>query len=611
MEDIEDVYKRLEKKYEKIFPEDGSAGTGGSFAKPKPEDLDDYKHIIAYLLGLSEHEKKGFDVIAYKKSIKVHVKNSFLFQVYIGLVARGDFEGSWDEQVHISSILKIKKGKSSSGVIVVTLFTSPYPQYVDENGVLIKQMFSCKNDCHYCPDEKGVMPRSYLSLEPGCQRAKRAHFDCVEQMWERMNNLYLCGHVCMDKLEILVLGGTWSSYPIGYQREFCRDIYYGANVYWDREKRERFSLEDEKRINKTARVKVIGLTLETRPDAINNEELIRFREYGVTRVQLGIQHTDDSVLKKVNRGCLREDAVKAIKMLKESCWKVDTHFMPNLPGSSPEMDRKMFEEELLSSEIPKRWTTAGGEEWELWNLRYPDIQSDQWKIYPSMVVPFSKMAEWYQEGSYVPYSIDNLHDVLLRAKALMFPWIRINRLIRDISGDYLLDHVSKEVGDMRHSLESMLKSEGKRCACIRCRQVNDDEWNGGDYVMRIRQYNASEGTEFFISAESSDALKLWGFVRLRFSENKWMTTSPFQELTGMALIRELHVYGNVSKVGNGASNAQHRGIGKALMKKAEDIAKSDGWNGLAVISGEGVRGYYEKLGFIHDAGIGQFMIKRW
>jgi len=609
MEDIEDVYKRLEAKYDKVF----NTERGEAYKKPTPDDLDRHKGMILHILSLDEAGRKKFDIIAYKRKMSVNVKNSFLFGVYLGLVARGDFKGGIEEQVQVSDVLKIKKGKSSSGVLVITLFTSPYPSFLDvASGKRVQQTFSCKHDCHYCPNEKGVMPRSYLSLEPGCQRAKRAGFDCVEQMWERMNNLYMCGHVHLDKLEVLVLGGTWSNYPVGYQREFCRDIYYAANVFWDANRRERMSLEDEKKMNKNAMVKVIGLTLETRPDCVNEEELIRFREYGVTRVQLGIQHTDSAILKRVNRGCGREDAVKALKLLKESCWKVDTHFMPNLPGSSPELDEKMLVDELLGAEgPPKRWTEKGtGWEWEEWTLRSPELQSDQWKIYPAMVVPYSKMAEWYQNGEYIPYGLSELQDVLLKTLAVMFPWIRINRLIRDISGDYLLDHVSKEVGDMRNSLEAMLKEEGKSCACIRCRQITGDQLSG-DYTMRMRKYNASDGVEFFIAAESKDAKKLYGFVRLRFPQNKTTTSSPFPEIVGLALIRELHVYGLVNKVGEKrSSNAQHRGIGKHLMHVAEVIAKRDSWRGLAVISGEGVRGYYERLGFVHDThGLGQMMIK--
>lgn len=607
MEDIEDMHKRLSAKYEKIF-----APETASYGKLQEGDLDKYKNMVEHILNLPLNKIKTFEPHKYKQSQGLFVKNSILFQTYLGLVARGDFPNSKEDQQKLADALKIKKGKSTSGVIVITVFTSPYPEYTKPDGTRAKQSFSCAFNCAYCPNEPN-MPRSYLALEPGCMRAKRADFDCVTQMHDRMSSLYACGHISMDKLEVLVLGGTWTSYPQEYRKEFCRDIYYAANTFFDLSPRRLpLSLQEEKSLNKSSLVKVIGLTLETRPDTITDTEIIRFREYGCTRVQLGVQHTDNSVLQAVNRGCTREDAVIALEKLKDAGFKVDTHFMPNLPTSTPKLDETMFVDELLAAPPPHRsFDKKTNIHWEHWSLRYPDIQSDQWKIYPTMVTPWTKIEEMYRAGTYVPYPIEDLYDVILKAKSLMFPWIRINRLIRDISGDYFVDHVSKEIGHMRVSLENQLKQEtGQTCQCIRCRQINDEQWDGR-YVVRVRTFDASNGKEYFIAAESEDAKVLYGFVRLRFPSRRHISNSPFESLTHLALIRELHVYGQVSVVDRNESNVQHRGIGKRLMAVAEDIAKSDKWRGLAVISGEGVRGYYEKLGFKEDTRPGWYMIKEF
>ncbi|GAB5354336.1 hypothetical protein AAMO2058_000110000 [Amorphochlora amoebiformis] len=205
----------------------------------------------------------------------------------------------------------IAKGvRSLSGVLVITVFTSPYPKYGNK-----VQRFSCKHNCYYCPNEPGL-PRSYLSNEPGVRRGKRHKWVAVDQFYSRAWTHYLNGHP-IDKIEILVLGGTWSEYPQEYQEEFLRDIFWSANTFFEAEpKREKRSLPEEQKINETTKARIIGLTLETRPDTVDAKEIERFRYYGCTRVQLGIQHTDDRILDKINRGCYTRDAIRATKLLK-------------------------------------------------------------------------------------------------------------------------------------------------------------------------------------------------------------------------------------------------------------------------------------------------------
>ncbi|KAG5481946.1 hypothetical protein LSCM1_05658 [Leishmania martiniquensis] len=466
-----------------------------------------------------------------------------------------------------------KAPRSQSGVLVVTVFTSAYPD---------GQNFSCQWNCYYCPNEPG-QPRSYLLNEPGVRRANRLQFDPCRQFEERVRSLLAIGHPA-DKVELLVLGGTWESYPRLYRERFIRDLFYAANTMFDppqAPRRPPLDLLQEQLLNESAHCKIIGVTLETRPDTINPEMLVELRRLGCTRVQLGVQHTDDGILALVNRQCTREDTANAIKLLKDSCFKVDIHLMPDLPGASPAIDKAMFDDVLAS----------------------PYLQADQWKIYPCQTTPFSVIEQWYKDGKYRPYGLESLIDVLLYAKARVHPWIRINRVIRDIPVDYILAGV--EVANLRQLLAHMLRERGDRCRCIRCREVKGDKAVAEKLksaILQERRYEASEGTEVFLSVEmpTEDATIL-GFLRLRLNIRNWET--PFSELVPCALIRELHVYGNLLPTyvegagGARAPAAQHTGIGQRLLERAEAIAMAEGYSHIAVISGVGARGYYKRHGY--------------
>mmetsp|Transcript_10714 Transcript_10714/g.28481 ORF Transcript_10714/g.28481 Transcript_10714/m.28481 type:complete len:770 (+) Transcript_10714:83-2392(+) len=499
-----------------------------------------------------------------------------------------------------------KAVRSNSGVVVITIVTAP-------------GKFSCPHDCHYCPDEPG-QPRSYLSTEPAVARANQNEFDPVRQFYDRAGTLAKQGHT-VDKVEIIVLGGTWSSYPADYQEEFCRDMFYAANTFDEvksrlgerQEKaanvRPRLPILEEQSLNERAEVKIIGLTLETRPDFINPEEVRRLRRYGCTRVQIGIQHTDDDVLKFINRGHNRAAAVKACRLLKVCGFKVDIHLMPDLPSSTPEKDWTMFQEVLHTE----------------------DLQADHWKVYPCEVTPFTKIEQWFRDGTYMPYTERDpqlLIDLLARVKAEVHPWIRLNRVIRDIPECSIVAGNSNT--NLRQAIFSELVSMGKSCRCIRCREVRDWPETADGLRLRIREYRSSEGTEYFISIEGSDrglgggatqralaggikATKkekktaknlactpedqaaaqaavtaaiasgatreerkeaaaralvaavaarqpvekapavdfdednatLYGLLRLRFNDNRGAPGSIFPELDQSALIRELHVYGKL------------------------------------------------------------------
>eukprot|EP01055_Gregarina_sp_Pseudo9_P005397 Gregarina_sp_Pseudo_9__5396@NODE_65_length_4632_cov_53_918354_g60_i0_p1_GENE_NODE_65_length_4632_cov_53_918354_g60_i0NODE_65_length_4632_cov_53_918354_g60_i0_p1_ORF_typecomplete_len796_score302_05Radical_SAM/PF04055_21/3_2e22Radical_SAM/PF04055_21/8_9e03Radical_SAM_C/PF16199_5/4_3e22Acetyltransf_1/PF00583_25/1_3e04Acetyltransf_1/PF00583_25/5_2e08Acetyltransf_10/PF13673_7/9_9e03Acetyltransf_10/PF13673_7/0_00023RXLR/PF16810_5/0_3Acetyltransf_7/PF13508_7/0_37Alpha_GJ/PF03229_13/3_5e03Alpha_GJ/PF032 len=512
----------------------------------------------------------------------------------------------------LESILIKRQVRTASGVAVVTVLTSP-------------GKFSCPKDCHYCPNEPG-QPRSYLSTEPAVLRGNQNGWDPARQFWDRARTLTKNGHT-VDKVELLVLGGTWSGYAHEYQEEFVRDLFYAANVYYewlqacgDAETREttgdaettggdaetpaggaetpspavaaalglrpRLSLLEEQTLNEVAKCKVIGLTLETRPDYVSKYELVRLRAYGCTRVQLGLQHTDDAILAHINRGCSTGDAARAIRLLKDSCFKVDIHLMPDLPGSDPVADTAMFDQVL----------------------RDPRLQADQWKIYPCEVTPFSRIAEWYRDGQYKPYTETlgeaELLTLILKVKRLMHPWIRLNRVVRDIPNPSIIAGNSKT--NLRQLLDFAAAKLGWRCACMRCREIRTSFFDRAEGVLKIRSYRTFGGDEYFLSFETRDEKTLFGFLRLRLpdrTDDDKQFQSPFQSLkTGRcALIRELHVYGmlvaTTEQKGDQDTRYQHSGFGKQLVYAAEALSVSKGFDKVAIIAGVGTREYYRKLGY--------------
>ena len=470
-----------------------------------------------------------------------------------------------------------KMNRTNSGITQITVLSSPYP-----NG----QAFSCEHNCYYCPNEPAhegnrmtPQPRSYLFNEPAVRRANANHFDAAEQMWDRMSTLMLCGHD-IDKLEVMVLGGTWGSYPTSYRIEFIRDLYYAANTFYCdiNSRRIRYSMDIEIIINMSAKVRVIGLTLETRPDHINMEEILLMRQMNCTRVQIGVQHTNDMILKKINRGCYLEDTKRAIMNLLNVGLKVDIHIMFDLPFASADDDKKMVD--LLTSDT--------------------DLRFDQAKLYPFVSLDYTVAKTWEDKGINLHYTQDELIDVLIYAKTKMPVWVRLNRVIRDIPNEYIL--AGNSVTNLRQVLEDKMKKCGLKCRCIRCREVKNKDNNINTAHLKVRSYIASGGTEYHITIENNDDV-LYGFLRLRLSKDSGYIISKdiiniFPYLNNCALIRELHVYGNMKTVNTDSdNNIQHRGFGKMMMKEAEHIASYNGYNKIAVISGVGVRAYYKKLGY--------------
>lgn len=462
-----------------------------------------------------------------------------------------------------------KESRASSGIFQVAVMLSG------------KEMNGCDYDCYYCPDQPG-MPRSYVREGPSARRAEEWNQECVPQVYSRLTSYSINGHT-PDKLEIIVLGGTWSSFPMDYRRTFINEVYYAVNTFYDNKisLRPMKSLAEEQEINTYSPgvVRIVGLTVETRPDCITPDEIESMLEFGVTRVQLGVQHTNNRILKKINRKCTIEDAKDGIKMLKNSGFKIICHYMPNLPDSTPDLDRKMLTQALED----------------------PDLDCDDLKIYPTMVTTtserdrdnvYSVLEKWYIDGKYIPYAEEDLKEVLI--EFMSHPLLRskrISRLFRDIPKHNTI--AGCETPHMREVIMKELYKRGLTCECIRTREVRGAAIDPIKNEIIVHHRECSEGDEYFIELVN-DSLIL-GFVRLRLPRGD--ATLNYSSMPEYAFIRELHVYSHVNstidEIENEDSN-QHRGYGSLLLHQAEAICLQKGYYAIAVIAGVGVRNYYAK-----------------
>jgi elongator complex protein 3 len=430
-------------------------------------------------------------------------------------------EGRMSYHPDLGNLLIKKIGKSTSGIVSITVMTSP-------------GRFSCPHDCYYCPDDP-ESARSYDRNGPVAMRAAKLNFDVVRQFRDRALNLLIMGHD-VTKIEMLVIGGTWSYHQKEYQREFMTGIYYAANTFHclsnllslhdsQMSIRPVQSLEREIEINQTSQARIIGVTVETRPDMINLGEIRLLRSYGVTRVQLGIQHLDSMILDINNRKCNAYQIYRGIQLLKENGFKIDAHFMPDLPGSDYQTDLEMFQF-LFSSENEC-------------------VQADQLKIYPTMVTRFTKILEWYKNGTYQPYSERHngqlLFDLIVYIVTHVPPWIRINRIVRDIPSTVISGQFKET--NLHQRIMNHLKKENLQGTDIRTREVKLDQLLPSECQLFLNKYRSSNGTEYFLSYENRDRTKILGFIRIRINDNP---DSPGLEvLKGAVLIRELHTYGKL------------------------------------------------------------------
>jgi elongator complex protein 3 len=479
---------------------------------------------------------------------------------------------------NLEELLVLKKTRSLSGVAVVAALTKDYP---------------CKNDCLYCPSE-AKMPKSYLSNEPAVMRAIRLNFNPYHQVKKRIEVLAYNGHNT-SKLELIIMGGTFSHLPEKYQYWFILNCYKAANDFSLKKKKKQKShsiklkkqalielIKQEKKKNITAKKRIVGLTLETRPDTINLKELTKYRFLGCTRVEIGVQSIDDKVLELNQRGHDTKTTIKATKLLKNLGFKINYHLMPGLYGSNFKKDLQMFKDLFLTKKAE-------------------NFQPDMLKIYPCVVNEYAELYELWQKKKYRPYTNQELEKLIIEIKKIIPPYVRITRLIRDIPTS------SISAGPDIPNLRQILQNKKIVCRCIRCREIGRVPKNK-DLNLKLNRldYKASGGQEIFLEFISSKKNNLHAFLRLRIPSNP--KNPSIKELKNASIIREIHSYGMLAPVGQKLKDtSQHKGLGKKLIKEAEKITKQEfKLKKTAVIAAEGTKEYYRKLGF-RDKGL--YMVK--
>lgn len=517
------------------------------------------KHVFESKVWDREHIQtlKGKFSVANKRSMLSNVE---LIRAYRELIEIGELPDNRD----FWKIIRKRSVRTQSGIANITVIMKAYP---------------CPGKCIFCPTEPG-MPKSYLSNEPAMMRAILNDFDAYRQTMNRVESLEKTGHHT-DKIDVIVSGGTFSFYPHRYQTDFTRGIYNALNYPLPSTR----SLAEAQKINEKAQRRCIGLSFETRPDHITEKELIRMRNLGCTKIEIGVQSLNDKVLEMNKRGHGIAETAKAIQLIRDAAYKINCHMMPNLYGSDPENDYQDFVE----------------------LFKNPAYRPDWLKIYPCMVVPWSMLEKVHAEGKHVPYTDAVLQELLIRIQEIIPEYIRVTRLYRDIPAPTILG--GSKISNIRQLVEDEMRKRGVVCRCIRCREIKAEKVVLSDMTLNVKEFEASEGREFFITFDNEKTDKLASLLRLRFSSYSLKGKKHFmKELEGAALVREVHTYGEqvpIEEREKGVS--QHIGLGRRMMLKAEEISKKNGYKKLAVISGIGVREYYRKLGYELE---GTYMIKR-
>lgn len=504
----------------------------------------------------------------------------------------------------IISLLNIKPVRELSGVTVVALFAKPH---------------NCPHGrCIYCPggvgSEFGDTPQSYTGSEPAALRAIRNKYDPYLQVFNRLEHYVINGHN-PDKIELIFMGGTFPSLDKEYRDEFVNFTYKAINdfgeefLFYDNENKRQInydkfndffqvssaidSKERETNIfkkveflksnniknyqfeitrNETSIIRSIGLTVETKPDWALEEHCNNMLEYGCTRFEVGVQTLNDDILKKVNRGHTIKETIKSFQVMKDMCFKINAHMMIGLPGASVKSDEESLKDLFADSKF----------------------RPDMLKIYPCLVVRGTPLFKMFENGLYKP--IDTKEAAIIIAKAFSnFPrYVRVMRVQRDIPTPQIIGGVQNS--NLRQYVDEVMKKEKITSKDIRAREIGLRETQGykaGNFKINVEEYDSSSGKDYFIDAiDENDSMI--GFIRLRLPSQFGLRKEIIQ---GTALIRELHVYGITTAVGGEGDNHQHKGWGRKLLKKAEDIAKENGYKKMAIISGIGVREYYKKFGY--------------
>lgn len=509
---------------------------------------------------------------------------------------------------YLRRFLSTKPVRTGSGVAVIAIMTAPN---------------RCPHGkCTYCPGGPnsyfGNVPQSYTGKEPATMRGIRNHYDAYLQVMNRLEQYIAIGQ-SPDKVELIIMGGTFPSYADAYQEEFVRDAFQAMNDFstnffrhessgledLDIDKFKEFfllpgdisntertkevqrkllelkeknkkSLLDTQIENESAKIRCIGLTIETKPDWGLLKQGNMLLKLGCTRVELGIQTLYENVLKETHRGHTLQDSIDSVRILRDLGFKLNFHMMPGLPGVNKEKDINCYKE-LFEN---------------------PDYRPDMLKIYPTMVMPGTKLYLDFKQGKFEPLGTEDAADIIAEAMRFVPRYCRIMRVQRDIPTKYSISGVDKN--NLRQIVESKINEKGFTQQDIRSREIGRKKiLDPVDF--EIIQYDASNGKEFFISLKDAND-RLLGFVRMRFPSEP--LREEFNDET--AMIRELHVYGTAIAIGEDEGNSQHRGFGRKLMEKAEEIARTNKKNKLLVISGIGVRAYYKMLNYELE---GPYMVK--
>ena len=510
----------------------------------------------------------------------------------------------------LKKYLHTKPTRTISGVAVAAIMTKPFP---------------CPHGrCTPCPGGPksffGTVPQSYTGKEPATMRAVRNKYDSYLQVFNRLEQYIVLGH-SPEKIELIIMGGTFPSFPKKYQQEF---IYYAfkamndfSRLFYTKgnkgeldiirfkeffempgrvgsrkrirniqkklfflRKKGKKSLEQEQSLNEKSNIRCVGLTIETRPDYARLRHANQMLSLGCTRIEIGVQSVYDSALENIERGHTVNDSITATRTLKDLGFKINYHMMPGLPGISYEQDLQGLKE----------------------IFKNPDFRPDMLKLYPCMVLKGTKLYKEYRKGKYNPLTTKQAARLILEFKKHVPEYVRIMRVQRDIPTKMTVAGVDRT--NLRQFIHEQMQKQEKgagsmKCRCIRCREIKDREIKG-KVKLKVINYPASGGIEYFISLVSQDYLL--GFCRLRFPSQGLRK----EIIKDSALIRELHVYGTAVRI-RGKGRVQHKGFGRKLLKAAESIAKKAGRKKMIIISGVGVRDYYRKLGYKKQ---GPYMVKK-
>ena len=535
------------------------------------------------------------------------------------------------EEKFVHSV-RMKPRRTASGVATITVITRPH---------------TCSSNCIYCPCDLR-MPKSYLANEPACQRAELTFFDPYVQVAARLQALHQMGH-STDKVELIVLGGTWSDYPESYQYWFIKELFRALNEWpnspnhiqerlnwytsfglqnteetlssfvaeqqkaiiddnttynqafhklydtsqphqsaWSQMQSTYDELVEQQHVNETAAARVVGLVIETRPDTITPDNLRLFRQLGCTKIQIGIQSTRQEILDANKRQMSAAQIKRAFSLIRLYGFKIHSHLMVNLLGATPEADKQDF----------KTFVTD------------PGFLPDEIKLYPCALVSGTQLVQKYREGAWQPYDKDELVDVLVQDVLATPPYVRISRMIRDISATDIL--VGNKHTNLRQMVEQELATEdvASRVQEIRFREINQQQVRAAELTLQDFAYTTAVSDEHFLQWVTADN-KIAGFCRLSLPHWDKLTAGACDVIDnellvqpGQAMIRELHVYGQALSLGSEGMSAQHQGLGQKLLAKASSIATDTGYTSLNVISSIGTRAYYRAQGFT-DAGLYQ------